>query len=85
VKEVKLIRETRVVSVIAPHHAAESIINRVHEVLAKARTSDFDADLVSTKPLEPGVLEEVGRMTNTVTRLDPSGKKVHEPPWFSMP
>ncbi|KAK4043814.1 mitochondrial inner-membrane-bound regulator-domain-containing protein [Parachaetomium inaequale] len=76
VKEVKLIRETRLVSVVAPRHAAESIIDRVHEVLAKARTSDFDADLVSTKPLEPGVLEEVGRMTNTVTRLDPSGKKV---------
>ncbi|KAK3298236.1 mitochondrial inner-membrane-bound regulator-domain-containing protein [Chaetomium fimeti] len=76
VKEVRLIRESRLVSVVAPRHAAVSILDRVHEVLSNARTSDFDIDLVSPEPLEPGVLEEVGRMTNTVTRLDASGKKV---------
>lgn len=77
-KEVKLIRESRLVSVIAPKHAALSVIDRVHEILSNARTSEFDIDLISPEALEIGVLEEVGRLTNTVTRLDPSGKKVYE-------
>lgn len=79
VKEVKLIRESRLVSIVGPKHAAESILSRINGVLSNARTSEFAVDLVSPKPLEPGVLEQVGRMTNTLTRLDPSGKKVYRP------
>jgi hypothetical protein len=63
-------------SITAPKHTAESILDRVYGVLSNARTSEFAVDLVSPEPLEPSVLEELGRMTNTVTRLDPSGKKV---------
>ncbi|KAK4155169.1 mitochondrial inner-membrane-bound regulator-domain-containing protein [Chaetomidium leptoderma] len=84
VKQVKLIRESRVVSVVAPKHTADSILDRANGVLSNARTSDFAADLVSPKAIEPSVLEEVGRMTNTVTRLDPSGKKVVVT-WIHMP
>lgn len=76
VKEVKLIRESRLLSITAPKHTAESILDRVYGVLSNARTSEFAVDLVSPEPLEPSVLEKLGRMTNTVTRLDPSGKKV---------
>ncbi|KAK4242024.1 mitochondrial inner-membrane-bound regulator-domain-containing protein [Achaetomium macrosporum] len=76
VKQVKLIRESRLLSIVAPKPVAETILDRANDVLTKARTSDFAVDLVSSEPLKPGVLEEVGRITNTVTRLDPSGKKV---------
>ncbi|KAK4125047.1 hypothetical protein N657DRAFT_616236 [Parathielavia appendiculata] len=76
VKQVKLIRESRLVSIVGPKHAAESILDRIHDVLSKARTSDFPVDLVSPNPLELSILEEVGRMTNTLTRLDSSGNKV---------
>jgi hypothetical protein len=77
VKQVRLIHESRFVSIMAPKHAAESILYRIHRVLSNVRTSDFAVDLVSSKPLEPSVLEELGRTTNAVIRLDPSGKKVH--------
>ncbi|KAL2136424.1 hypothetical protein VTI74DRAFT_3858 [Chaetomium olivicolor] len=76
VKEVKLTRENRVLSVVAPKHAADSILARVHNILLSARTVEFAADLVSPEALERKVLEEVGRASNTVTRLDPSGKNV---------
>ncbi|KAK4102697.1 hypothetical protein N658DRAFT_446092 [Parathielavia hyrcaniae] len=76
VKQVKLIRESRLLSIVGPKRPAESILDRVHDVLSQARTSDFPVDLVSPDPLEPNILEEVGRITNTLTRLDPSGKKV---------
>lgn len=62
---------------MAPKSAAEAIVDRIHGVLSKARTSEFETHFVSPEPLEPGVLEEVGRLTNTVTRLDSSGKKVY--------
>ncbi|KAL2180784.1 mitochondrial inner-membrane-bound regulator-domain-containing protein [Thermothelomyces heterothallicus CBS 202.75] len=84
VREVRLIRESRLVSVVAPKHAADAIVDRIHGVLSKARTSEFETDLVSPEPLEPRILEEVGRVTNTVTRLDPSGKKVVVT-WIHMP
>ncbi|KAL2149977.1 hypothetical protein VTH82DRAFT_7653 [Thermothelomyces myriococcoides] len=76
VKEVRLIRESRLVSVVAPKHTADVIVDRIHGALSNARTSEFETDLVAPECLEPHVLEEVGRVTNTVTRLDPSGKKV---------
>ncbi|SPQ19694.1 550a54fb-33ab-4d36-ac77-174c6cc8d2aa [Thermothielavioides terrestris] len=84
VKQVKLIRETRTVSIVAPKHTADSILDRINRVLSNARTSDFPVDLASPKPLEPSILEEVGRLTNTVTRLDPSGNKVVVT-WIHMP
>lgn len=77
VKEVKFIRESHLVSILAPKPVAESILEKINLVLSYARTTDFPAGLVSLKPLRPDVLKEVGRMTNTATRLDQSGKNVH--------
>ena len=74
-KQVKLIRESRLVSIMASKHAAQAIVDRIVRVLSNTRTTEFAATLVSPRPLKSGVLEEVGRTTNTVTRLDPSGKK----------
>ena len=74
-KQVKLIRESRLVSIMASKHAAQAIVDRIVRVLSNTRTTEFAADLVSPRPLKSDVLEEVGRTTNTVTRLDPSGKK----------
>lgn len=64
---------------MAPKHAAESILDRINRVLTNARTTEFAADLVSSKPLDPSVLEELGRTTNALIRLNSSGKKVHGP------
>ncbi|KAL2259903.1 hypothetical protein VTK26DRAFT_6258 [Humicola hyalothermophila] len=76
VKEVRLVRESRLVSILAPKYAADMIYERMNRFLSSARTAEFPVDLVSPSPLEPSVLEEVGRATNTVTRFDPSGKQV---------
>ncbi|KAL2269455.1 hypothetical protein VTJ83DRAFT_1639 [Remersonia thermophila] len=76
VKEVRLVRDTQRVSIVAPKHAAERIVERIHDVLSKSRTREFPADWISSEPLDPAVLQELGRMTLTVIRLDGSGKKV---------
>ncbi|KAL2161206.1 hypothetical protein VTH06DRAFT_8426 [Thermothelomyces fergusii] len=76
IKEVRLIRGSQLVSVVAPKHAADAIVERIHGVLSGTRTSEFESGLVPPECLDPRILEEVGSVTNTVTRLDPSGKKV---------
>ncbi|KAL1843889.1 hypothetical protein VTJ49DRAFT_6832 [Mycothermus thermophilus] len=76
VKEVRLVRDTQRVSIVATRHAAERIVERIHDVLSRCRTSEFPVDLVSSEPLDPGVLQELGRVTHTVIRLNRSGKKV---------
>lgn len=85
VKEVRLIRESGVVSILATKYAAERILERMDRFLSSARTTEFPIDSVSPTPLEASVLEEVGRATNTITRLDPSGKKVYTPPGLETP
>lgn len=79
VKQVKMIRETRSVSVVAPRPTTDAILERINRVLSSTRSSEFPVDVVSPQPLKPDVLEEIGRVTNTVVRFDPSGKKVPNP------
>jgi hypothetical protein len=38
----------------------------------------LDADLISTEPIDPGLLEDVGRITNSIVR--PSGRQVWTSP-----
>lgn len=61
---------------MAPRTAAEAILNRINGLIMQARTEEFAVDLVSPSPIGPAVLDEVGRLTNSVARLDSSGEKV---------
>jgi hypothetical protein len=58
---------------------AEKIVQRIHEVVSLCRTEEVPVDLISSAPLHPNVLQELGQVTNTVLRLQPSGKTVRWP------
>ncbi|KAK3901642.1 mitochondrial inner-membrane-bound regulator-domain-containing protein [Staphylotrichum tortipilum] len=78
VKEVRFVRESRTVTIVAPRYPTRLILKQIEKVLSTCRTADFPVALVSPKPgvIAPGVLDEIGRVTNTVTRFDPSGEKI---------
>jgi hypothetical protein len=78
VKEVRFVRESRTVNIVAPRYPTRLILERIEQVLSNCRTAEFPVALVSPEPhaLDPGVLDEIGRVTNTVTRFDSSGEKV---------
>ena len=79
VKQVKLIRESRLVEIVASKLAADAIFGRIVDTLSNARSTELDLDLVSPKPPKPAFLEEAGRATNTVIRFNPSSKKARTP------
>ncbi len=78
VKEVRFVRKTRTVSIIGPRYPTRLILERIEKVVSTCRTADFPVTLVSPEPgrIDAGILDDIGRVTNTVTRFDPSGKKV---------
>lgn len=61
---------------MAPQTTAETILSEVNKVLEQSKTVSFAAKLVSPEPLDPAAIDDVGRITNTVVRLDPTGEKV---------
>ncbi len=64
---------------------AETILWEVNKILAKAKTASFDVDLISPEPLDTLLLEDIGRITNTLIRLDQADKKVRRPITFEQP
>ncbi|KAK3331047.1 mitochondrial inner-membrane-bound regulator-domain-containing protein [Apodospora peruviana] len=68
--------KTNMITIAAPRQTAELILVEINDVLEKARTTSFDARLISARSLDPAILEEVGRLTNTVVRHDQSGEKI---------
>ncbi|KAL2020239.1 hypothetical protein VTK56DRAFT_8665 [Thermocarpiscus australiensis] len=83
-KQIELFRQSHFVSILAPKPEAEAILDRINQVLENARTAHLSVDLVSPNTLEPAVLEQVGTMTNTIVRLDPTGKTI-EVTWIHLP
>ncbi|KAM7205618.1 Mitochondrial inner-membrane-bound regulator domain containing protein [Rhypophila sp. PSN 637] len=73
------------ISILGKQKTTEAILSEINKALEQARTASFDAHLLSPDALEPAILEEVGRITNTIVRLDAFGQKVlvtwiHSPP-----
>lgn len=74
--QIQIFGSTQFITIRAPKAAAEAILERVNGFLRQAQTVEFAAGLVSPHPIEPAMLDEVGRLTNSVPRLDSSGEKV---------
>jgi hypothetical protein len=74
--QIELIRSERIVRIAAPKATAEFILKEIYALLEKAESRLLDASKVSPEQLEPSVLEEVGRMTNTVVQPTKSGSKI---------
>jgi hypothetical protein len=74
--QIEAVVPRKTISILAQKTAAESILLEIDSILSHAKTIHIDANLVSSKPLDPELLEEAGRLTNTLVRLDPSSEKV---------
>jgi hypothetical protein len=54
---------------VAPKATADAILAEISEVLSRAVTKNIDAQLVSKRPIETSVLNEVARITSTSIRF----------------
>jgi len=75
-KQIELIRPEQIVRIVGSKATSEVILREISNVLAKLETRTFDANLLAPDCLSPRSLEEVGRITNTVVRLDTNTQKV---------
>ncbi|KAK3383565.1 mitochondrial inner-membrane-bound regulator-domain-containing protein [Lasiosphaeria ovina] len=83
-KQIELIRPDNWVSILAPRRPAELMVAEISKVLDRARTVSLDASLVSAEPIDPAIMDEVGRITNTAVQFDSSTNQitvswVHDP------
>ena len=75
--QIEIIASSNTVSIRAPRTRAETILYAINKVLAKAKTTALDANLITPELIDPGLLEDVGRITNSIVRT--SGKQVGLP------
>ncbi|KAK3941918.1 hypothetical protein QBC46DRAFT_381263 [Diplogelasinospora grovesii] len=76
-KQIDLVCSTNTLSILAPKLTAELVLDKINQALERVKTVTFDAGLVSEEPLEVAVLDEVGRITNTIVRFDPSKAQIN--------
>jgi hypothetical protein len=74
--QIEAVIPRKTISILAQKAAAESILMEINKTLSCSKTIQIDTDLFSSKSMDPELLEEVGRLANTLVRLDSSGKKV---------
>ncbi|KAK1825773.1 mitochondrial inner-membrane-bound regulator-domain-containing protein [Podospora conica] len=80
--QIEIIVSTNTVSIRAPRTRSEVILQAINNVLSKSKTRALDADLISPDPIDPGLLEDVGRITNSVVRS--SGRQILVT-WVNLP
>ncbi|KAK3363634.1 mitochondrial inner-membrane-bound regulator-domain-containing protein [Lasiosphaeria hispida] len=83
-KQLEFFPTSKTISIMASQPVAEAVMNELNQTLEKAKTVSFPADLVSPEPLSPGLLDDVGKITNTLVRLDDSGKQILVT-WINLP
>jgi hypothetical protein len=74
--QIELIRSEKIVRIVAPKAAAGLILQEINSVLDKAHISLFEAARVSRERIDQSILDEAGKITQTVIRYDESGLKI---------
>ncbi|OIW30498.1 hypothetical protein CONLIGDRAFT_574312 [Coniochaeta ligniaria NRRL 30616] len=82
--QIELIRSEKVVRIVAPKVTAELILQEINALLDQAHTRLLDATQIGPRRLDQSVLDEVGKITNTVVRYDKSGKNI-QVSWITSP
>jgi len=73
---IEILRESNAISILASLPAAESVFDEISKILSKTKNAIIETSLISQEPLDPQLLQDIGRATNTLICPDPSGKQV---------
>ncbi|KAK5654406.1 hypothetical protein OQA88_7316 [Cercophora sp. LCS_1] len=73
---VEMQSESHTISIFAPRAKAEAILLEINNLLARSKTISFSTSIVTSEPLDPTVLDDLSRITNSLVRLNPSGDRV---------
>ncbi|KAK0669563.1 rmp1 protein [Cercophora samala] len=84
--QIEMFPKSQYLSIRAPKSTADLILDRINEVLSRAKTVQFSASFITPEPLEiePAVLAQIETMTSSIVRRSPSGDKFLVT-WIQLP
>ncbi|KAL1883376.1 hypothetical protein VTK73DRAFT_8943 [Phialemonium thermophilum] len=75
-KRIELIPSEKIIRIIASKVTAEVILGEINSLLSRLETREFNTTVFSPRCLAPSSLHELGRITNTVIRIDGEQHKI---------
>ena len=77
-QQIQVRRSSNLVRITAPKPVAETCVHELGETLQKIKTETLKLDQVPKQRLDAGILEELGRITNSVVQFGPGREAVRE-------
>lgn len=77
-QQIEVRRSSNLVRITAPKPVAETCVHEIGETLQKITTETLKLDQVPMQRLDAGILEELGRITNSVVHFGPDRETVGE-------
>lgn len=75
-RSIQVIKPRRAIQILAPKAVAESCLKALDETLQKIRTKSFTLDKLPVKKLSSEMLEELGRITNSLVTMNEARQEV---------
>lgn len=75
-QQIEVRRSSNLVRITAPKPVAETCVHELDETLQKIKTKTLRLDQIPTQRLGSGILEELGRITNSVVQFSPDREAV---------
>ncbi|KAG6367186.1 hypothetical protein INS49_001371 [Diaporthe citri] len=76
-QQIEVRRSSNLIRITAPKPVAETCVHALGETLQKIKTKTFKLDQVPMQRLDAGILEELGRITNSVVQFGPDREAIH--------
>lgn len=77
-QQIEVRRSRNLVRITAPKPVAETCVHALGETLQKIKTKTLKLDQAPMQRLDAGILEELGRITNSVVEFGPDREAVGE-------
>lgn len=75
-RSIQVIKPRRAIQILAPKAVAESCLKALDATLQKTRTKSFTLEKLDVKNLSSEMLEELGRITNSLVKLNEARQEV---------
>lgn len=77
-KAIQAIKSRSSIRILAPKVVAEACLSALNETIQKKRTKAFKIDKIRSSHLDTSMLEELGRITNSVVKFNKKRQEVSD-------
>lgn len=77
-KSIQLVKSRQAIRIVAPKVVAEACLNALNDTFQKIKSKAITKDMVHMQYIRAWMLEELGRITNSVVEMDEIRKEVSD-------